>query len=695
MKDDDTDSLVRAIAAAPALSPPAHVACVLAARPAAGDLARVTASLTQLDGTVEELDGGSVATTLVSANDERGAALRAAECALALRASLPGVRLALATGRATSGRSAPRALRDRAAVLLAASSDEDPIRVDGETAALVEERFATRVDGAGFVLVAAHAGPAPASAPAPQPSRDGELVARAIEEERIVNTRRLLWIVVAGTLLGLVNNVLLLAGAILRGRAGTEPRLTLPVMAFWVVLAVVRVTAMRLRPSVMRWALYSLLVVDIPLYFFMQYRIIHVVEQPLRVAAATLEFGVVLAAALQFFMQPRIILAATALLLGGLTLFFVYSGAPFLFGSALIDLGSVAAMGIYAQSRTRALLARAVDESAARVRAAEAANREVRTLNDELRRQVADRSRELAEALARLAGAPRIGSRFTPGDLVDERYRIVRAIGAGAMGQVYEVERVVDGRHLALKVLTGVADSEALARFAREAQIAAELDHPGVVAALDLGVTPSGTLFVVMELVAGSSLAASRARYGDAAWALPILQQIAAALSAMHARGIVHRDLKPSNVLVDGGSVKVADFGLASVSRSRSWDAAAAVASTDAALTRTGAVMGTPLYMAPELADGARNVEPSSDVFSLGVVAYELLANRLPHAAPPVIERLSGRAAPAAAPLGQVRPDLSSELSALVDCCVALSPEQRPSAAAVAAALSQISSHPV
>ncbi|MGZ3429643.1 MAG: serine/threonine-protein kinase, partial [Polyangia bacterium] len=488
------------------------------------------------------------------------------------------------------------------------------------------------------------------------------------------------------------NNVVLLAGATLRGRAATEPRLTLPVIAFWVVLAVVRVTAMRLRPSVVRWALYSVLVVDIPLFFVMQYRIIHVVAQPLRVAAATLEFGVVLAAALQFFMQPRIIFAATALLLGGLTLFFAYSGALFLFGSALIDLGCVAAMGIYAQSRTRALLTRAVGEATARVRDAEAASREVRALNDELRRQVADRSRELAEALARLAGAPRVSTRFAAGDVVDERYRIARAIGAGGMGQVYEAERLADGRRLALKMLTGVANHEALARFAREAQIAAELDHPGVVAALDVGVTRSGTLFVVMELVAGSSLAASRARYGDAAWALPILRQIAAALSAMHARGIIHRDLKPSNVLVDGDSVKVADFGLATVSRSSSWDDGGAVASTDAALTRTGAVMGTPLYMAPELADGARDVGPSSDIFSFGVVAYELLANRLPHAAPPVLERLSGRSAPAATPLGQARPDLSSELSALVDGCVALSQEQRPSADAVAAALNRLSS---
>jgi serine/threonine-protein kinase len=107
------------------------------------------------------------------------------------------------------------------------------------------------------------------------------------------------------------------------------------------------------------------------------------------------------------------------------------------------------------------------------------------------------------------------------------------------MGAVYEVERVADGRRLALKVLTGNAGRAALARFAREAQVAAELDHPNVISVVDIDVTRSGTLFVVMELVAGGSLASARARYGDLGFALPVLVQVARALSAMHARGSV------------------------------------------------------------------------------------------------------------------------------------------------------------
>ena len=214
------------------------------------------------------------------------------------------------------------------------------------------------------------------------------------------------------------------------------------------------------------------------------------------------------------------------------------------------------------------------------------------------------------------------------------------------MGEVHEVERLTDGRRLALKTITGNAKRESLARFAREAQVAAELDHPNVVATLDIGVTRSGTLFLVMELVTGASLAAARTRYGDVPWAIPVLQQIATALAAMHAQGIVHRDLKPSNVLVDGNTVKVADFGLAGLVNQS--DVAATLSPAEAAavspaLTRTGAIMGTPIYMAPELAGGARAAGPSADIFSFGVVAYELLARQLPHTAPPVLERLSGQ----------------------------------------------------
>jgi serine/threonine protein kinase len=321
------------------------------------------------------------------------------------------------------------------------------------------------------------------------------------------------------------------------------------------------------------------------------------------------------------------------------------------------------------------------------------AQREVidRLQRAEVQRQVAERSRGLSEALARLSDAPRAPARLTLGDVVEERYKIVRAIGSGGMGQVHEVERISDGKRLALKTLTGVAHKEALARFAREAQVAAELQHPNVVAALDIGVTATGTLFIVMELVAGGSLAAARARYGEVKFALPVLRQIAAALSVMHARGIVHRDLKPANILLDGEQVKVADFGLAGlVDGAPLADTHEEGGAISPALTRTGAIMGTPLYMAPELVGGAREAGPGADVFSFGVVAYELLSRELPFASPPVIERLSGRALPVLKPLAQARPELASLLTSLVDRCLAVAPAARPGAEALAEALDEV-----
>jgi hypothetical protein len=306
----------------------------------------------------------------------------------------------------------------------------------------------------------------------------------------------------------------------------------------------------------------------------------------------------------------------------------------------------------------------------------------------EVQRQVAERSRGLSEALARLTESPRTPTRLAPGDVVEDRYRVVRTIGSGGMGQVHEVERLTDNRRLALKTLTTVADRQALARFAREAQVAAELDHRNVVAAVDIGITPSGTPFLVMDLVLGSSLAAERSRYGDARWALPILTQIAKALSAMHARGIVHRDLKPSNVLLDGDLVKVADFGLAGLLVGHAPLAKTSPPNQDSpALTLTGAIMGTPLYMAPELVRGAGEAGPPADLFSFGVVAYELLSTKLPYAVPPVLERLSGRDLPTPVPLAQSSPDLPPQLCRLVDGCLAPAPEGRPTAEAVAAAL--------
>jgi hypothetical protein len=300
------------------------------------------------------------------------------------------------------------------------------------------------------------------------------------------------------------------------------------------------------------------------------------------------------------------------------------------------------------------------------------------------RADVAERSRQLSEALLRLSGALGKAAPLAPGDVVEDRYRVLRALGRGGMGQVHEVERLADGRRLALKVLTGVVDRVALARFAREAQIAAQLDHPNVVAVLDVGVSQSGMLFLVMDLVTGSTLAAERARYGDATWALPILRQVATALAALHTRGIVHRDLKPANVLLDDRGAQVADFGLASLAEPADrLDPNASTLSpmSQPQLTHPGAFMGTPSYMAPELTRGAREALPAADVWSFGVIAHELLTGAPPFSEAPVLAQLAGRSAAPAAPLDA--PTLPAALRALLDACLCVDPAERPTSAAL------------
>ena len=193
---------------------------------------------------------------------------------------------------------------------------------------------------------------------------------------------------------------------------------------------------------------------------------------------------------------------------------------------------------------------------------------ELETLNEELRRQIAERSREIAELLGRTAyhGLEDVA----PGTIFDGRYRVVRALGAGGMGAVHEVERQSDGRRFALKVLAAGGSPSMAARFAREAEIAAKLRHPHLVTIVDFGVSSSSTMFLVMELVEGHSIEAERQRFGDASWALPLLAQIADGLEELHARSIVHRDLKPANVLLqvarrDTPLARIADFGLSRV----------------------------------------------------------------------------------------------------------------------------------
>jgi serine/threonine protein kinase len=261
--------------------------------------------------------------------------------------------------------------------------------------------------------------------------------------------------------------------------------------------------------------------------------------------------------------------------------------------------------------------------------------------------------------------------------LLAGRYRLTDRIAAGGMGEVWRGEDVLLNRAVAVKLLpTGRAGDESfLARFRAEARYAASLSHPGIARVYDYGESAEfGGAYLIMELVKGEPLSAILARAGrlspDAT--LDIVGQSARALDAAHQAGIVHRDIKPGNLLMAaGGTTKITDFGIATAVR-------AAQASH---LTETGMVMGTAMYVSPEQATGAP-VDASSDIYSLGVVAYECLAGHVPFTAS---EPLAIAYAHKHAPIPALPPDVPQPVADLVYDMLAKTPAGRPVSAQVVA----------
>lgn len=404
-------------------------------------------------------------------------------------------------------------------------------------------------------------------------------------------------------------------------------------------------------------------------------------------------------------------------------------------------------------------------------------NDEVQQLNRELRYQIERRSGLLVESmLAKMDDSAQEVLPILPkGTLLARRYRIGEMLGQGAMGTVYEVERLWDGRRFAAKVLSSRPDYQAMARFAREAQLLARIQHPNLISIIDADVTQDRVAYIIMELVSGKSLAEYDASYGDRSFMLPVLQQIADALAAVHAADVVHRDLKPGNVLVSVSAesarphAKLVDFGVSRLlaSPQSALDAVAsaprvverALAATgpggrDATLddparsdslltalhprtvtlvtsenrqatmlrqtptfmpwpaalgsqpgsppqeasrrrnapeelTQAGALLGTLRYMAPELCGGAQLAHPPSDIFSFGVMAYEVLTGSFPFEELPLLRSARSPAEPSVRPLIQLCPGLPPALAHELERCLAMDPRRRPPAHELAAVLGQ------
>ena len=216
----------------------------------------------------------------------------------------------------------------------------------------------------------------------------------------------------------------------------------------------------------------------------------------------------------------------------------------------------------------------------------------------------------------------------TSGTLLAGRYRIIEKIGEGGMGAIYKAVHTMMDRTCAIKLLTNLStnDESALARFNREAKMASRINNPHAVTIYDFGAAEGGILYLAMELIDGKSLSAilEEEKKLPAGRVVTIVNQIADALRAAHAMEIVHRDLKPDNIMVcnrgaDPEQVKVLDFGIAKTVADDSADN----------LTKTGFILGTPVYMSPEQLSGDR-LDARSDVYSLALIVYQMLSGRLP-----------------------------------------------------------------
>jgi len=277
-------------------------------------------------------------------------------------------------------------------------------------------------------------------------------------------------------------------------------------------------------------------------------------------------------------------------------------------------------------------------------------------------------------SLVTLAQDPLIGT------VIQERYKIESVIGKGSMGVVYRATQELIGREVAVKVLHShlVADSESRKRFHQQAKASSRLNHPHIITLYDFGILPgSDQPYIVMDLLTGTTLARvlEERDYLPVEETLPIMKQVCDALADAHKHGVVHRDVKPDNIVLEEGVsqqywVKVVDFGIAKLIQGTE--------ETLTRITRTGTVCGSPAYMSPEQFQGA-DVDHRSDIYSLGVVLFEVLTGRVPFAAVDLVGLMAMHVAEPPPKLTAIRPDLDFRpaLEKMVDRALSKEPKDR------------------
>src|SRR5712691_11030400 len=267
------------------------------------------------------------------------------------------------------------------------------------------------------------------------------------------------------------------------------------------------------------------------------------------------------------------------------------------------------------------------------------------------------------------------------GRVFDGKYRLDERLGGGGMGTVYRATHLLIERPVAVKVLSQrfVGDETAQQRFRREARASGRMQHPNAVMVNDFGATKDGYLYIVMELLEGLTLRDLLGREGplDSARSVSFMLQASSAVGAAHEAKLIHRDLKPANIFVEQrpnmpAVVKVLDFGVAKFIVGEQED------DDFNTLTQVGAIIGTPRYMSPEQCSGIAPLTPASDVYSLGIILYEMLSGAVPFNADTPLALALKHVSEVPRSLHEIIPSIPEDLEKVVSHALAKNPTDRP-----------------